>query len=447
MIVNKIKLITSCIVLIALCLAFSRDWILEKGGTPDLRNRVVGARLQKDGKAPYFYKWYDGGPIRYYDISNIGTEVSSSSASPFFHTLLYPIAEYPQRTISHIWLFIEYLFLIITGILAYRLTKNNIQAVIVSIAFILFLFTEAWKNHIYAGQIYIILPFLCMVIYYCLTRRENPVAAFIAGLAAISLILIRPNTIVFLFPFLFLVNTYSRKYLAILIIPVILLPAAYFSFENNRNYWKEYSSALPASMKVHQGPNQKDKKVIKRIGLQEWEGWKEIEKINYKLHSEHGNIFVLYQTIFKKRLSVRMMHFLSGFSIVILLSLYYWTRKKYDSLQLTNIAILAFCLYMISDLFSPIWRHQYYTIQWLFPVLVAATVYKPALKWLYGGLLMALLLNIINTGYLKMEHTIGEYLILLLLLYMSLMKNLKDTPDLFAEQKDQRVKVKMEELK
>lgn len=440
MIVNKVKLITGCIVLIALCVAFSRDWILEKAGTSDLRNRVVGARLQKDGKAPYFYKWHDGDTVRYYDYSNFGTGVSSSTASPFFHTLLYPIADYPQRTISYIWLFIEYLFLIITGLLAYRLTKNNNQAIIVSIAFILFLFTEAWRDHIYTGQIYLILPFLCMVIYYCLTKRENPVAAFIAGLAAISLILIRPNTIVFFVPFLFLVNTYSRKYLAILIIPVILLPAVYFSFENNRNYWKEYSSALQEAINAHQGLNKKDRKVIKTTGLKEWEGWKESEKGKYTRHSEHANIFVLYLTIFKKRLSVGMLHFLSGFSIVILLSLYYWTRKKYDSLQLTNIAILAFCLYMISDLFAPIWRHQYYTVQWLFPVLVAATVYKPAFKWLYGGLLIALLLNIINTGYLKMEHTIGEYLILLLLLYLSLTKNLKDTPDLLAEQKEQPLK-------
>jgi hypothetical protein len=437
MIVNKVKLITGCIMLVALCLVFGRDWLLEKRGTPDLRNRVVGARLQKDGKSPYFYKWHNGDTVRYYDHANFGTGVSNITSSPFFHTLLYPIADYPQRTISRIWLFTVYLFLIITGILAYRLTKNNIQAITVSIAFLLFLFTEAWRDNILAGQVYIILPFLCMVMYYCLTKRENQVAAFIAGVAAITLILIRPNTIVFFFPFLFLVNTYSRKYLAMLIIPVILLPAIYFSFENNRNYWKEYPSALQEAIKGHQHLIKNDTsrvKDIKKIALKEWEGWngeeikKAAEAIDFKRYSENANIFVLYQNIFKKRLSVGMMNFLSGSAIIVLLSLYYWTRKKYDALHLPNIAILAFCLYMISDLFSPIWRHQYYTMQWLFPVLVAATVYKPANKWLYGGLLVALLLNIINTGFIKMEHTIGEYLMLLILLYMSLIKNLKAPP-------------------
>ena len=126
-------------------------------------------------------------------------------------------------------------------------------------------------------------------------------------------------------------------------------------------------------------------------------------------------------------MSVGMMKFIAGFTIIVFLSLYFFTRRKYDTLSLPNIALLAFCLYMISDFSSPIWRHQYYTVQWLFPLLVAATVYKPANKWLYGGLLFGLLLNIINTDYIKMEHTIGEYLIFGILLYMSLGKRLEDT--------------------
>jgi hypothetical protein len=67
-------------------------------------------------------------------------------------------------------------------------------------------------------------------------------------------------------------------------------------------------------------------------------------------------------------------------------------------------------------------------VQWLFPLLIAATVYNPAHKWLYGGLLAGLLLNILNTDFIKMEHTIGEYLILVILLYMSLTKGLYNIP-------------------
>jgi hypothetical protein len=430
---TKVRLIAGCVILVALCLVFSRDWLLEKGGTPDLRNRIVGARLQKDGKAPYFYRWHNGDTIRYYDFSNFGTGVSNISSSPFLHTLLYPIVDLPQRTISKIWLFIEYLLLIITGLFAFRLAKNNIQTILVAAAFLLFLLTEAWRNHIILGQIYILIPFLAMLFYYCLTRSNNQVAAFVAGVTAITLLLIRPNSIVFFAPFLFLVTTYSRKYLIIFLIPIILLPAIYFSFENNRVFWKQYPTAIQESIKVHQQLNKQDTAhpKVTTVALKDWEGWKsdEIERagrsIDLTLHSEHANIFVLYQNIFHKRMPVNMMSYLSGFAIVVLLSLFFWTSKKYDLRHLPNLAILAFCLYMISDLSSPVWRHQYYTMQWLFPVFIAATVYKPTYKWLYAGLLIGLVLNIINSGFIKMEHTIGEYLILVILLYTSLSQRLE----------------------
>jgi hypothetical protein len=432
---HKVKLITGCIVLVIMCLVFGRDWLLEKGGTPDLRNRIVGARLQKDGKEPYFYKWHDGDTVRYYDVSNIGTGVSNISSSPFFHTLLYPIADLPQRTLSRIWFFMEYLFLMISGLLALRLAKNKSQTILISVAFTLFILTEAWRTHIILGQVYIMMAFFCMVIYYCLSKRENLVAAFIAGLASIVLLLIRPNSFVFFIPFLFLVNRYSRKYLIAFLIPVVLIPAIHFSFESNRTFWKQYPTALQESINVHQGLNKPDttQKPIPLTVIEKWEGWdrkaitKVTESIDFYQYSEHANFFVLYQNIFKKRMSVGMMKFLGGFSIIVLLSLYFFTRKKFDTFTLPNIALLGFCLYMIGDFSSPIWRHQYYTVQWLFPLLVAATVYKPANKWLYAGLLFGLLLNIINTDYIKMEHTIGEYLIFIIVLYMSLGRRLGET--------------------
>jgi hypothetical protein len=437
--VNKALLITGCCFLIALCLVFNRDLSNEKAGAPDLRNRIVGARLQKDGKLPYFYRWQKGAPVRYYDVSNIGDSgVSNITSSPFFHTLLYPIADLRQRTISQIWLLLEYLFILITGMLAYRLTGNNTQKIIVISTFILFLFTEAWKVHIAAGQTYILLSLLAMVIYFCLTRPEKLTAPFIAGLAAIVVVLIRPNFIVFFLPFLFLANTYSRKYLAVLIIPVILLPAVYFSFENNRNYWKDYFAGIPESIKMHQTDPFGDKKVVVKVPdsakLKEWEGWdtaeiaKHEKATNLVLHSENGNVYVIYLLLFKKQMSVGLMSLLSGLSIIAILLLYLLIHKKYGLKTLPNIALLGYCLYMIVDLFSPICRNQYYATQWLFPLLIAALVYKPANKWFYAGLLLGLILNIINNDYIKMEHTIGEYLILFVLLCLCLTRKLTVIP-------------------
>lgn len=182
---NRTALIAGGILLIAFCVALTRDLVLEQAGTVDLRNRVVGARLQMDGISPYTYKYAEGDTVRYYDALNVGTSVSNSTASPFFHSLLYPIANLPQRTISYIWLFVEYALLFISGLLALLLAKNDHQKIAVAITLALFLFTEAWKLHIIVGQIYLFIPCLAMIFYYCVRKRDNYVAAFLAGLLAI----------------------------------------------------------------------------------------------------------------------------------------------------------------------------------------------------------------------------------------------------------------------
>jgi hypothetical protein len=433
MIPDKWKLIAGIVVLIAVGLIFYRDTLLEKGGTADLRNRIVGARLQKDGIAPYTYSYHAGDSIRYYDENNCFEGVSNITSSPFQHTLLYPICDLPQRTISHIWLFIEYLLLLVTGLLAYRIAKNNTQKALVCIGFVLFLCTEAWKVHIAMGQTYVLVPFLAMIIYYCLTKKDSRIAAIVAGIAALTFVLVRPNAAVFFLPFLFLIGTYNRKYLVYFTASILLLAAIYFSSEKNRTLWKQYPAAVKASIQVHQGFVKIDTTGFYKVKLKEYEGWNadEVKKTTgsalFTRYSEHGNIFNLYTLVMKRPMTVNFMYFLMNSAIITLLALYFFSRKRMGTVELPNVAIFAFCLYMISDLSSPIWRHQYYTMQWLFPVLLAAAVYKPAYKWLYNGLLFALLLNIINTDIIKLEHTIGEYLMLVILLILSLTKNLKAT--------------------
>jgi hypothetical protein len=426
---NKGTLIAGILLLITLISVFCRDQILEQGGTNDLRNRVVGARLQKDGILPYFYMPKDL-PMRYYGITYAVNGVSDITSSPFQHTLFYLFAEYPQRTISRIWFFVQYITLLITGLLAYRLSKTNREKIAVTLAMILFLCIEGWKVHIVQGQTYILIPFYAMVIYYCLSKRESLAAAFIAGLTAIVLVLVRPNAAVFFLPFLFIVKSYSRKYLTFFAIPIVLLSVIYFTPENNRLFWKDYFSAIEAGIEHHQGlASLKPVEIPKKKILKSWEGWDvdEINKIQtsaiYKQYSEHGNAFGIYNNLFHTNMPVRVLNLICGSLIILLVGLFYFTSKKHGMLELPNVAIFAFCLYMVSDLFSPVWRHQYYTVQWLFPLLVAASVYKPKNKWVYAFILLGLLLNITNTYLIKMEHTIGEYILLLTLFYMSLTKN------------------------
>src|SRR5688500_1745611 len=96
-----------------------RDIQIEKQRTVDLPNRVVGARMVKDGKSPYFYHWKPADGLRYFGAGPISFgRASNVTASPFFHHLLAPIADLPERTISRIWLMISYLMLLLCTAIA-----------------------------------------------------------------------------------------------------------------------------------------------------------------------------------------------------------------------------------------------------------------------------------------------------------------------------------------
>jgi hypothetical protein len=434
---NKTLLIAGCCFLIALGMAFYRDYtIYEKLGTGDLRNRVVGARLQQDGISPYYYKWYPGESLRYYDGGNIGNnELTNITASPFFHYLMYPLAQYQQRTVSHIWLPLEYLFVLATAILAWKLTRNNIQKIFILVACGLLLYTETWFQHVSAGQMYVLLSMLAMLTYYCLTKREHLTAAFIGGLATIVLLLIKPNLVLFLIPFLFLIKNYSRKYLAVFFIPIILISGVHFSFENNRMYWRDYLTIIPQIAKLNQTgytPEEiKDIIFYRTLSLPEYEGWNSREiaqhekDTGFELHSENGNIYIIYRLLFNHKMPMGLINFLSIFSIIVMLGLFLFMRKKFDILALPNMALLGYCIYMAVDLNSPICRHQYYGTQWLFPLVLAASLYTRANKWFYVPLLAGLVLNVINSEFILMEHSLGEYIMLVTLTSLCLTRKLE----------------------
>ena len=103
-----------------------RDSALEKSHPGDLRNRVVGARLQMDGITPYFYHWDSTAPVRYYDTSGYNhVAVSNITSTPYLHQLLYPIANLDQRLISRMWLWMQDIALAIAIGIAWKLATKK----------------------------------------------------------------------------------------------------------------------------------------------------------------------------------------------------------------------------------------------------------------------------------------------------------------------------------
>ncbi len=420
--------LTGLLIFIAvLALRVSIDSRLEARYPGDLRNRVVGARLIEDGISPYFYKWKKADGIRYYDPAAFDSlKVSNITASPFFLHLLRPVADWPQRTISRFWLAAEYLFFLLTVGIALLLARNRQQQLAVAITAILFLFTESWKSHIMAGQMYLLVPCLAILFYYFLTRQNNIGGALAAGVIAATLVLVRFNTILFFFPFLPLINRYSRSFLVAFAVPVILLFVGTVIDKQERNLWLDYKESVAQQIKVHQdlGPafRQNEPDPCYRY----WEGW-DMEEVGKSerdhpanIYSENGNVFVLVRHLLHLKISPGLLTMLSaGLMALIVFTWAMISRKRTTIITPVNIAIGGFCLYMISDLFSPVYRHQYYTVQWLFPLLLIAAGFKRSFKWMYLLLLLGIGLNMLNTDLMKMEHTMGEYLLLFTCLLFS----------------------------
>jgi hypothetical protein len=128
---------------------------------------------------------------------------------------------------------------------------------------------------------------------------------------------------------------------------------------------------------------------------------------------------VLFEKIFHRKTNVAILSTASVMIMLVLLFVFIRKRWREDGYDPLSVAVFGFCLYMVSDLFSPVWRFQYYTLQWLCPVLLVASAYKPGQRKWFILLGVALVLNILNIPFVKMEHTIGEYLMLLVLLAAS----------------------------
>jgi hypothetical protein len=216
----------------------------------------------------------------------------------------------------------------------------------------------------------------------------------------------------------------------IFLIPLLLLAAWTLIDKKELSLWQDYRSAMGQHIKEHQELHPALIQNDPSPNYPRWEGVNipaldsaEIDN-PMKGHSENGNVFVIFKNFFHWKIAPPLLFIGSLFLIAALAVLFWFYRIRKGDDDPAAIAILAYSLYMISDLFSPIYRHQYYTVQWIFPLLLAAALVRPRWKTPFGLMMAGLLLNISKTGFIPMQHTLGEYLILAaLLLQAFLYKN------------------------
>lgn len=390
-----------------------RDIQLEKRYCWDLRNRVVGARLQKDGKLPYFYHWAPEDGLRYYDPFNMNLEGPSNiTASPFFHQLLYPVCDLPEETLSKLWLWFQYILLVAMALLMTGLARTPFQKLIVINTAIIFTCTEAWKYLIATGQSYLVLSFLMTVIFLSLYRHTKK--TLLAAAVCIGMfVLMRPIALIFFIPYFFQYKKYVR-FVTCSLVALVLYGFFVLCSPFEKAIWKNYYDGLKAQVGFHQGKNPAVKIPDReRPGILQLEGIniRKVEKIpastSIIVYNECGSAFILYQLLTHRWLPLPMLYLMLFFVLFMVTGVYYVKRERLSTLQ---IILFSFVLYMIVEFFSPVTRHQYNTVQWL-PLLMAGFLLvtewrSPAFLLLMAGFVLTIFIPL----WLPMRQTIGEFL-------------------------------------
>jgi hypothetical protein len=288
---------------------------------------------------------------------------------------------------------------------------------------VLFTMTEAWKSNIENGQLYLFYAFLMLCIIFGILSKKR-VWSIAAGVIMAIWILNRPIGIIVMFP-TFLLYKQQRLFLFTTMTSLLLYAIFVLSSPFEKTLWVNYMEGIRMQVRLHQDADPKaslappllpENRQLEGIDFNTVD--KNMAEHPITIYSENGNFFVLYRILTHHKIYLSWLNFISLFTIASLLGLYYHHDKKNKG-KPWQVLIFAFALYMIIEILSPVYRHQYNTVQW-FPLVLAALLIP--MKWRNPGLLLlalGLLLNIVNVGWIPMRHTLGEFAWLAALLYLS----------------------------
>ena len=148
---------------------------------PDLRNRVVGARLMLEGIDPYFFKWQPGWSERFYDPMDNPTELVSKLSVPptvlAVHAVMADLSYVQQRVI---WLLAQWGAFIGTLLIFLKTSHSQAKKVLMLGASFFFANSLFWRLHISSGQIYVIYIFL-LAIAWLFANRQSSYSRIISG--------------------------------------------------------------------------------------------------------------------------------------------------------------------------------------------------------------------------------------------------------------------------
>ena len=433
---SKVLLIVGLLSL-ALYGIYRTDIVQRNVEWKDMRNRVVGARLMKDGIAPYYHHWHPGDSLKYVMDLDIDTShyrrTSACTASPFFHRAFIPIAGFDESTIERgFFIFFYMLFAAMVCAMLYK-SKQIIITLLFAVAFI---FSDGWVMHIVVGQYYFIFGCLFFAIACLLMKNKH----FLAGLLLAFLVLLRPNAVLFGVPFLFVILPYKRCF-AGFALGILAYGLFAMSSPFEQKNWKEYSSSIKYYSQLHL--DFLDKKTVK------------LEDASYNIDSlvppvfegsnlkalaiqhtstpetqyfrEQYNFYLAYKVIFKKAPSMLILNaLLAGGILFIMTVLFLKKRRDWNSFPLPSLLFSGLLMYELSCFFAGVTSFPYQMTQWFAGIALMVIFYKKIPKVLFVLAFGAMVGNIVFMPVILGRHLFTESLYLLTL-FLIIMGHWKET--------------------
>lgn len=395
-------------------------------GMGDMRGRVVGARLVKDGRSPYYYCWYPGDSMRYFEGAILDSprvtvkRVSSVTASPAILRAMIPFVEYHEYQID--WgsfILFHCLFMIGIGLALYYTPRKHWH--ITLLLLIPFVLTDGWYNHTLAIQYYLLFGFLFLLISLLLFNKKEA----LAGLLLAVLILFRPNAIVFLLPF-FIAGFKYRKFILATTTGIIVYAVAALLNPFEKSLWQDYFESLKGHEAIHMrdsGPIVYSKDQFPTLPLLprtfEGEDYHKLDSLNriadIKVYPEAASFKQAYKAVVGHNPPKVILQLLLLISVgVIGLRLALVSRKKGKaSTPEYKLVIAGLLFYFLSSFFSTIVTASYQFPQWWVMGFLYA-IFLPRIPRLALVLFVSgVVFNFYIMPDFKGRHLISEVLVLL----------------------------------
>ena len=391
--------ITGCCALFSFVSTFKE---IEENGNMDLREKIVGARLLSSGQSPYFYKWKNGDDGKLLDpFDNFNFRISRIAVNPAALLCFVPLSKLNYGTIKWLWFAFSYACFFLILFQFYILAKQENKFIVLIAGSLFFLCSVAWQMHMERGQVYIFYTLVLSSVYW-FYKREN---YFSAGALLAFLCWFRLPFLLFI-PLLSFLSG-RNKIIIGFFSSIILLVLIALTFTTKQN-WKDYFSSMEEWSKFELHEVSAIPNAIKPDFPSQIEGEVNLEIAKDFLQNNRAiQCIVLWLLNIKLYTKQLLLLFVASFLVLSSIICFKWRKSKIIFSE-TNIFILAFLFYILSDYFLPAPSYSYHYIQWLFPILLIVSSKNIRINFSFSLILLGLCMNLSTMSLLPYNLAIGE---------------------------------------